>query len=68
MKRLIITSMIALIALAGPTAAQLRADDAHHPENAANAKTSAKEAGRDAVRSAGAKGLKRRGVRPAARR
>lgn len=42
MKRLIITSMIALIALAGPTAMQLRADDTHHPEKAAKAKKASK--------------------------
>ena len=40
MKPLIITSMIALIALAGPLGAQLRADDAHHPEKNAKAKKS----------------------------
>lgn len=38
MKRLIMTSMIALIALAGPLGTQLRADDAHHPEKNAKAK------------------------------
>jgi Cu/Ag efflux protein CusF len=42
MKRLIITSMIALIALAGPIATQLQANDAHHPEKTAKAKTFAK--------------------------
>lgn len=41
MKHLIIISMIALIALAGPLGAQLRADDAHHPEKSAKAKKSA---------------------------
>ena len=39
MKPLIIASMIALIALAGPLGT-LRADDAHHPEKSAKAKKS----------------------------
>jgi hypothetical protein len=37
MKPLIIASVIALIALAGPLGT-LRADDAHHPEKSAKAK------------------------------
>ena len=40
MKPLIITSMIALIALAGPLETQLWANDAHHPEKSAKAKKS----------------------------
>ncbi|MBX9591225.1 MAG: hypothetical protein K2X43_18205 [Hyphomonadaceae bacterium] len=40
MQHLIITSMIALIALAGPLGTQLRANDAHHPEKTAKAKKS----------------------------
>ena len=40
MKPLIIASMIALIALAGLSGQQLRADDAHHPEKSAKAKKS----------------------------
>jgi hypothetical protein len=38
MKLLIITSMLALILVAGLSAVQLRADDAHHPEKGAKAK------------------------------
>lgn len=38
MKLLIITSMVALILVAGLSAVQLRADDAHHPEKGAKAK------------------------------
>ena len=40
MKPLIITSMIALIALAGALRTQLWANDAHHPEKSAKAKKS----------------------------
>lgn len=40
MKSLIIISAIALIALAGPLATQLSANDAHHPEKSAKAKKS----------------------------
>lgn len=42
MKRLIIMSTIALIALGGPITTQLWADDAHHPEKAAKSKKAAK--------------------------
>ena len=38
MKPLIITSMVALFLLAGLSARQLRAEDAHHPEKSAKAK------------------------------
>ena len=38
MKSLIITSMVALILMAGLSSAQLRAEDAHHPEKRAKAK------------------------------
>ena len=38
MKPLIITSMVALIFVAGLSGTQLRAEDAHHPEKSAKAK------------------------------
>lgn len=40
MKHLIITAMVALILVAGPSGTQLRAEDAHHPEKSAKAKKS----------------------------
>jgi len=40
MKRLMIMSVIALVALAGPLGTRLKADDAHHPEKSAKAKKS----------------------------
>jgi Ni/Co efflux regulator RcnB len=42
MKRLIITSIAALIVAAGPMTQQLWANDAHHPEKAAKGKKSTK--------------------------
>jgi hypothetical protein len=42
MRRLAIVSMISLIAFAGTMATQPSADDAHHPEKAANSKKPAK--------------------------
>lgn len=40
MKSLVIACIVALFAFAGPLGAQLRAEDAHHPEKAAKAKKS----------------------------
>jgi hypothetical protein len=42
MKPLILAIAIITIALAGPAATQLRAEDAHHPEKAGKAKKTAK--------------------------
>jgi hypothetical protein len=42
MKRLVVTSIVAIVLAFGPIATQLWANDAHHPEKAAKAKKSAK--------------------------
>jgi hypothetical protein len=39
MKRLVLASIISLVALAGPLATQPWANDAHHPEKAGSSKT-----------------------------
>lgn len=44
MKTLVVTFMVALVAMAGPFTTRPWANDAHHPEKAASAKKSGKKA------------------------